>query len=130
MFDLQQLTCFAIHEKYPGAEFSVHEKYETLTWMTDKYLKPTKEEFDTLVKNKKLAEPMRLLREERNRRIAQTDWRFRSDLTPNQEWIDYCQALRDLPANYSPTFDIVTEDDYPLVKEDNTAPWPEEPTDG
>ena len=76
------------------------------------------------------AEPMRLLREERNRRIAKTDWRFRSDLSPSQEWKDYCVALRDLPANYSPTFDIMTEDDYPLVKEDNTTPWPEEPTDG
>ena len=39
-------------------------------------------------------EPMRLLRQERNRRIAETDWRFRSDLTPSQEWIDYSQALR------------------------------------
>ena len=76
------------------------------------------------------AEPLRLLRQERNRRIAQTDWRFRSDLSPSQEWRDYCVALRDLPANYSPTFDILTEDEYPLVKEDNTTPWPEEPNDG
>ena len=37
------------------------------------------------------------LRAERNRRLAQTDWRFRSDLTPSQAWIDYCQALRDVP---------------------------------
>ena len=76
------------------------------------------------------AEPLRLLRQERNRRIAQTDWRFRSDLSPSQEWRDYCVALRDLPANYSPTFDIMTEDGYLLVKEDNTTPWPEEPNDG
>ena len=74
--------------------------------------------------------PMQRLREERNRRIALTDWRFRSDLSPSQEWKDYCVALRDLPANYSPTIDILTEDGYPLVKEDNTTPWPEEPTDG
>ena len=105
MFDLQQLTCFAIHEKYPGAEFSVHEKYETLTWMTDKYSKPTKEEFDTLVKNRVSVEPMRLLREERNHRLQETDWRFRSDLTPSQEWIDYSQALRDLPSTASPKLD-------------------------
>ena len=45
------------------------------------------------------AEPMRLLRLERDRRIALTDWRFRSDLTPSQAWIDHCQALRDLPSN-------------------------------
>ena len=76
------------------------------------------------------AEPLKELREERNRRIALTDWRFRSDLSPSQEWRDYCVALRDLPANYSPTIDILTEDGHPLVKEDNTTPWPEEPTDG
>ena len=92
-------------------------------------------EIDTDAVNEKeieiiAAEPMRLLRQERNRRIALTDWRFRSDLSPSQEWKDYCKALRDFPANYSPTFDIITEDDCPLVKEDNTAPWPEEPTDG
>ena len=77
-----------------------------------------------------VAQPLKELREERNRRIALTDWRFRSDLSPSQEWKDYCVALRDFPENYSPTIDILTEDEYPLVKEDNTAPWPEEPTDG
>lgn len=76
------------------------------------------------------AQPLKELREERNRRIALTDWRFRSDLSPSQEWKDYCVALRDLPANYSPTIDIIMEDGYPLVKEDNTTPWPKEPTDG
>ena len=50
-------------------------------------------------------EPMRLLRQERNRRIAETDWRFRSDFTPSQEWIDYSQALRDLPSTASPELD-------------------------
>jgi hypothetical protein len=38
------------------------------------------------------------IREERNTLIAETDWRFRSDLTPSQEWIAYCQALRDFPS--------------------------------
>ena len=87
-------------------------------------------EINEKIKEIRNAQPLKELREERNRRIALTDWRFRSDLSPSQEWRDYCVALRDLPANYSPTFDIVTEDDYPLVKEDNTTPWPEEPNDG
>ena len=91
---------------------------------------PTEEQIQAKLTELRAAQPLKELREERNRRIAQTDWRFRSDLSPSQEWKDYCVALRDLPANYSPTFDIVTEDDYPLVKEDNTTPWPEEPTDG
>ena len=91
---------------------------------------PDQELVDAKVEEMVNAQPLEELREERNRRIAQTDWRFRSDLSPSQEWIDYSQALRDFPENYSPTFDIMTEDDYPLVKEDSTAPWPEEPTDG
>ena len=91
---------------------------------------PTEEEIQTKLAELRAAQPLKELREERNRRIALTDWRFRSDLTPRQDWYEYCQTLRDLPANYSPTIDIMTEDDYPLVKEDNTTPWPEEPTDG
>ena len=66
---------------------------------------PSQEEIDAKRKELRAAEPMRLLREERNRRLQETDWRFRSDLTPSQEWIDYCQALRDLPSTASPELD-------------------------
>lgn len=38
------------------------------------------------------------VRAERGRRLSATDWRFRSDLTPSQAWVDYCQALRDITA--------------------------------
>ena len=44
------------------------------------------------------AEPMRLLREERDRRLAETDWMASSDLTMSSEWTTYRQALRDVPA--------------------------------
>ena len=47
-------------------------------------------------------EAIRLLREERNKRLVETDWRFRVDMTPSQEWKDYCEALRDLPSTASP----------------------------
>ena len=39
------------------------------------------------------AEPMRLLREERNRRLAETDWWASSDLTMSSERTTYRQAL-------------------------------------
>ena len=51
------------------------------------------------------AEPMRLLKEERNRLLAETDWRFRIDQEPSQAWYEYCQELRDLPANSDPQLD-------------------------
>ena len=44
------------------------------------------------------AEPMRLLREERNRRLAETDWMANSDVTMSSAWTTYRQALRDVPA--------------------------------
>ena len=49
--------------------------------------------------------PVEVLRMERDILLRQTDWRFRSDLTPSQAWIDYCQALRDLPATATPALD-------------------------
>ncbi len=42
------------------------------------------------------AEPMRLLRLERNRLLAQTDWWVLPDRTPTQAQIEYRQALRDI----------------------------------
>jgi len=50
-------------------------------------------------------DPVEWMRSTRNLLLQETDWRFRSDLTPSQEWIDYCQELRDLPANSTPALD-------------------------
>ena len=115
----------------PNSQWTIQgEEVSGLTSLDENSEKPTDEEHQTKILELRAAEPLKELREERNRRIALTDWRFRSDLSPSQEWKDYCVALRDLPANYSPIIHILTEDGYPLVKEDNTTPWPEEPTDG
>lgn len=46
------------------------------------------------------AEPLKLLREERNSRLAETDWWASSDLTMTQAQIDYRQALRDITDTY------------------------------
>ena len=102
---------------------------QIVKWWADKP-QPSDDVIQAKLAELRVAEPLEELREERNRRIALTDWRFRSDLSPSQEWKDYCVALRNLPQTYSPTIDILTEDGYPLVKEDNTTPWPEEPNDG
>ena len=48
------------------------------------------------------AEPMRLLRVERNRLLAETDWMANSDVTLADNWKTYRQQLRDLPASASP----------------------------
>ena len=48
------------------------------------------------------AEPMRLLRVERDKLLAETDWMGNSDVTMASNWKTYRQALRDLPAGASP----------------------------
>ena len=118
----------AIHSLVPEAEFIVESNsFNKIRWLSKNIPQPTEEEIKAKLTELQAAQPLKELREERNRRIALTDWRFRSDLSPSQEWKDYCKALRDFPANYSPTIDIITEDGYPIVKEDNTTPWPTKP---
>ena len=58
------------------------------------------------------AEPMRLLREERDRRLAETDWWASSDLTMTTEQTTYRQALRDITDNATSLDDVT---------------WPEKP---
>ena len=53
------------------------------------------------------AEPLKLLREERNRRIAETDWWASSDLTMSAERTAYRQALRDITNTYTSLDDVV-----------------------
>ena len=47
------------------------------------------------------------VRNERNRRLSDTDWRFRSDMSPSQAWIDYCQALRDIPLQQGFPWEVI-----------------------
>ena len=45
------------------------------------------------------------LREQRNILLSETDWWCCSDRTPTQAQLDYRTALRDLPANSTPSLD-------------------------
>jgi hypothetical protein len=53
------------------------------------------------------AEPLRLLREERDRLIAATDWWASSDLTMTAEQTAYRQALRDITETATSLDDVV-----------------------
>ena len=79
-------------------------EYSGLTWL-DSSTKPTESEIDAEVTRLTNAEPMRLLRVERDRLLAATDWRASSDLTLADAWKTYRQSLRDLPASSTPTLD-------------------------
>ena len=55
-------------------------------------------EQETAYKATKDAEQAKAVRATRDTKLSETDWRFRSDMTPSQAWKDYCQALRDVPS--------------------------------
>jgi hypothetical protein len=53
------------------------------------------------------AQPLKELRAERDRRIAETDWWASSDLAMTDEQAAYRQALRDITETYSSLEDVV-----------------------
>ena len=103
------MTCYfdAVHElvggQIGGPTHGPVSKYR----FHDGQTPPTEEEIQAKIAELQAAEPMRLLRQERNRRIAQTDWRATVDYsgTDQAAWLTYRQALRDLPSTASPTLD-------------------------
>ena len=96
-------------------------EYSGLEWL-DSDTAPTEGEINTELTRLNNAEPMRLLRIERDKRIAKTDWRASSDLTLTDAWKTYRQALRDLPAGSVPKLDSFNELDLTSVT------WPTEPS--
>ena len=95
--------------------------YSGFTWL-ESDTAPTESEIDAEVTRLNNAEPMRLLRVERNERLTKTDWRASSDLTLADAWKTYRQALRDLPASASPSLDSNGDLDLTSVT------WPTEPS--
>ena len=88
-----------------GAEFVwTGTDYSGLTWL-DSGSAPTENEIDAEVTRLNNLEPMKLLRQERDKRLATCDWRASSDLTLADAWKTYRQSLRDLPASASPKLD-------------------------
>jgi len=112
----------ALQALKPGAQWVLRGlEYSGLEWM-DSGQQPSKEEVEAKIKELDAAEPMRLLRIERDKKIAQTDWRVLPDQTPTDDWINYRQALRDLPASASPKLDSNYELDF------SSFTWPTEPS--
>ena len=107
----------------PNSEWVLNgENYSDLTWLDSGTTKPTETEINNKIAELDNAEPMKLLRQERDRRIALTDWRAGSDLTLASAWSTYRQALRDLPASASPKLDSYYNLDLTSVT------WPTEPS--
>ena len=113
----------ALQSLKPGAQWVLRgDDYSGLEWLDSGQTKPTETEVTNKITALDAAEPMRLLRLERDRRIKLTDWRASSDLTLADAWKTYRQALRDLPASATPKLDSTYNLDLTSVT------WPTEPS--
>ena len=86
--------------------------------------KPTESEIDAELTRLTNAEPMRLLRIERNSRLTACDWTQSRDITLSNDdaWKTYRQALRDLPTSASPSLNSFGSLDLTSVT------WPTQPS--
>ena len=89
----------------PNSEYTIRgNNYDGLEWHSSDP-KPTESEVTAKITELNDAEPMKLLRIERDRLLTACDWRASSDLTLADAWKTYRQSLRDLPASASPKLD-------------------------
>jgi len=103
VFDL----CDALTSLCPNASFTI--KNGIVKWVNTPTYIPTETEIQTKIAELEAGEPMRVLRLERNHRLAETDWvtikAYSQGAEVSAEWKTYLQALRDLPANSEPQLD-------------------------
>ena len=100
--------------------------YSDLEWLDKTQTKPTEDQINAKIAELEAAEPIRLLREERNRRLAETDWTQLKDIDLDfireRDWKNYRQALRDLPAKSNPKLTESGQLDMSSIS------WPDKPS--
>ena len=116
-----------IQELRPGAQCRISgDTYNDIMWDDENQRIPTEDEVNEKLKELQTNEPFKLLREERNRRLAECDWVVTKyaeyGYNIPKEWRLYRQALRDLPSiTYNPELD-----EFGNLKMDSVA-WPTPP---
>ena len=120
--------CLALNVLRPDAKWVVRglPPNEEIEWNDTEQTQPTENEINAKLSELQNAEPFRLLREERNRRLTECDWIVTKyaeyGYNIPKEWRTYRQALRDLPSiSYRPELD-----EFGDLKMDSVA-WPTPP---
>tara|TARA_B100000212_G_C27111568_1_gene420893 strand:+ start:63 stop:437 length:375 start_codon:yes stop_codon:yes gene_type:complete len=113
----------ALQALKPGAQWVLRGgEFSGLEWLDKKEAAPTEKEVNDKIKELDAAEGMRLLRIERDAKLAALDWEvvkaYSSGTAVDSKLKTYMQALRDLPASAKPT----TDDKGDLV--DSSVTWP------
>ena len=100
--------------------------YAGLEWLDETQIKPTEEEINAKIAELEAAEPARLVREIRNRLLAESDWTQNRDvvLLNDITWKRYRQDLRDLPASASFTPKLDSNGNLDM----SSVTWPLKPS--
>ena len=117
----------ALEALKPNSEWAVTgDQYSRLTWLDKNQTKPTEDEINAKITELQNAEPFKLLRIERDKLIAETDWTQLKDISLDsireKNWKEYRQALRDLPNGSTPKLDSNGNLDMSSVT------WPDKPS--
>jgi len=97
-------AAFAVREliQNESVDFNVDEPYtyDSIN-LPDGYTKPSKEAYDEAFTRYLNIELFKVLREQRNKKLTESDFMMLSDYPKEdiEEWKVYRQALRDLPTN-------------------------------
>jgi hypothetical protein len=94
----------------PNAQYSLMgDDYENIYWIDENEYKPSINEIQNKIDELHDEEPMRLLRIERNKLLAEVDWEVIKAISRGEqistELATYMQQLRDLPNNSNPSLD-------------------------
>ena len=123
-------TYSAILSLVPNAKFAITDnKYDSIEWF-DSRNKPSETDVINEVNRLIADEPMRLLRVERDKRLAESDWvvtkAIENETSIPSEWKTYRQALRDLPSTATPVLGATIGGNYDPGIRDVT--WPTKPS--
>ena len=110
---MPQILFQALREMCPDCDFGVHDG--VLKWRSAPELKPSDEEIQNKIDELTAKLPMTELRFRRDMLLTECDYKMVSDYKHKnkQAWIDYRQALRDLPKTIKEING--DETDYPIM---------------
>tara|TARA_Y100000766_G_C18806578_1_gene555775 strand:+ start:654 stop:1052 length:399 start_codon:yes stop_codon:yes gene_type:complete len=102
--ELRPGVSFQVEEPYGYANIKILDVTHKVGVDTSSLTIPTETEINNKIAELDDAEPMRLLREERDARLLETDWTQNPDVpdSTKTKWQTYRQSLRDLPATSDP----------------------------
>ena len=117
----------AIQALRPGAQCRISgDTYNDIIWDDKNQIIPTEDEINTKIAELETAEPAKLVREIRDRLLAESDWTQNRDvvLLNDITWKRYRQDLRDLPASASFTPKLDSNGDLDM----SSVTWPLKPS--